>query len=963
MCGLTTIYSYQGPAVDQDELLRTRDYMLLRGPDGAGAWISEDGKVGLGHRRLSIIDLTEHGAQPMATADGKLRIIFNGEIYNYRELRERLRAKGHSFRSDSDTEVLLYAWREYGQGMVDHLRGMFAFAIWDQDKRGLFLARDHFGIKPLYYHDDGRTFRAASQVKALLAGGAVPIQPEPAGHVGFYVWGCVPEPHTLYRNLFALPAGHTLWVDGTGSRVPSKHFDVADELERASAGRIEQPASEVLKGALRDSVKHHLIADVTVGVFLSSGLDSATLMALAAEELSSLHAITLGFSEYENTMADEVPLARKVAAQYGCTHHIGRITRGDFQHNLPAILHGMDQPSIDGVNTWFVAREAKRAGFKVALSGLGGDELLGGYPSFRQIPRVASRLGLPSRFPAIGKALRQVSAPILRRYTSPKYASLLEYGGSYGGAYLLRRGLFMPWELPRFLDRDFVREGWDTLQPLLHLNERLRGRTTPHAKVAALEMSCYMRNMLLRDSDWAGMAHSLEIRVPFVDITLFRLLAPYLASDKPPQKKDLIGVPQRTLPREVTSRPKTGFSVPVREWIAGQGLVAGERGLRGWALVAIRGNREAGATGRRKRVLVFRIGSLGDTCIAIPAFRLIRSAYPLSEISVLTNFPMDGGVKDAPLEAVIGKSALVDGYIEYPVGLRSLRELSRCVRSLRAWGPDTLVYLMPLRTRFQLLRDLFFFKVIVRVPEIVGFSFDRGAQAHHWDEMRQAFEGEAHRLVRNLAALGEVDLSSKESWDLGLRPEEIEKSERILATWKGAGRYIACSIGAKWSSKDWGQDRWEELIGSLSEELEDFGLLLVGAPIESGHAEKVARLWRGPALNLCGLLKPRETAEVIRRARCYIGHDSGPMHLAAAVGTPCVSVFSAQDKPGIWFPFGDRHRIIYHKTECFGCKLKVCKIHEKKCIRSITAPEVAEALRSVLAPGRNEIALNVAKLA
>src|SRR5882672_2856181 len=205
------------------------------------------------------------------------------------------------------------------------------------------------------------------------------------------------------------------------------------------------------------------------------------------------------------------------------------------------------------------------------------------------------------------------------------------------------------------------------------------------------------------------------------------------------------------------------------------------------------------------------IGSLGDTCIAIPAFRLIRSAYPRSEISVLTNFPVDGGVKDAPLEAVIGKSALVDRYIEYPVGLRSLREFVRCVRRLRAWDPDILVYLMPLRTRFQLLRDLFFFKAIVRVPEIIGFSFDRSAQAHEWDEMRQAFEGEAHRLVRNLATLGEIDLSSKESWDLGLRSEEIEKSDRLLATWEGTRSYIACSIGAKWSSKDWGQDRWEEL--------------------------------------------------------------------------------------------------------------------------------------------------------
>lgn len=588
MCGLVAVYSYRdvGPLINPDELLKMREAMIPRGPDGAGLWVDESNKVGLAHRRLAILDLTENGSQPMATPDGRLRIVFNGEIYNYRELRDRLKSMGYAFSSGADTEVLLYAYREYGESMVEHLRGMFAFVIWDEERRGVFLARDHFGIKPLYCHDDGETLRVASQVKAILAGGGIDEQPEPAGHVGFFLWGCVPEPYTLYRNLFALPAGHSLWVDHRGSRELHKYFDIAGELGRATAAKPD--AADILREALRDSVSHHLIADVPVGVFLSSGLDSATLTALASEEIGQLHAVTLGFDEYRESRADEVPLARKAAAHYGSVHHVSSISRRDFEEELSAILHAMDQPSIDGVNTWFVARAAHRAGLKVAISGLGGDELLGGYPSFRQIPKVVSRIGPFSLIPGMGRFMRTVSSPLVKLCTSPKYAGLFEYGGSYGGAYLLRRGLFMPWELPNFLDGEFVREGWAKLQPVMRLDEWLKPVASPHAKVAAMEMSLYMRNMLLRDSDWAGMAHSLEIRLPFVDIALFRALAPCLSDplDKP-AKRLLAGVPKRPLPEEILNRPKTGFSIPVREWMEGRGDTRNQRGLRGWALRVI----------------------------------------------------------------------------------------------------------------------------------------------------------------------------------------------------------------------------------------------------------------------------------------------------------------------------------------------------------------------------------------
>jgi hypothetical protein len=297
--------------------------------------------------------------------------------------------------------------------------------------------------------------------------------------------------------------------------------------------------------------------------------------------------VTLGFEEYRGTASDETPLAEIVARQYGANHQTVWVKRADFQDQVERLFTAMDSPSTDGVNTYFVSHAAAQTSLKVALSGLGGDELFGGYPVFAEIPRVV-RFIKPfnaSTLQPFARAFRAVSASLLKQFTSPKYASLLEYGGSYGGAYLLRRGMFMPWELPEFLDADLVREGWEELQPLIRLNESLDGIRSPRARVSCLEMCWYMRNQLLRDSDWAGMAHSLEIRVPLVDVALLRALAPSLVSPSPPTKLDMAATPNSPLPSSILSRPKTGFSIPVRQWLVEPGADSKEqrveRGLRG----------------------------------------------------------------------------------------------------------------------------------------------------------------------------------------------------------------------------------------------------------------------------------------------------------------------------------------------------------------------------------------------
>src|SRR5262245_33439201 len=263
MCGIAGIYAYHYAAnsVDRAELRRIRDRMAARGPDGLGEWYSQDERVGFGHRRLAILDLSERGAQPMSTGDGKLVVTFNGEIYNYKQLRAGLEARGRMFRTQTDTEVLLHLYAEKGEAMINDLRGMFAFGLWDAEKGALLLARDPYGIKPLYYADDGWTLRFASQVKALLAGGKVSKTQEPAGWVGFCLLGSVPEPFTTYQEIRALPAGSTLWVDRVGTREAKRYFSIADmycRVEAASSVASEEDEQLGVREALLDSVRYHL---------------------------------------------------------------------------------------------------------------------------------------------------------------------------------------------------------------------------------------------------------------------------------------------------------------------------------------------------------------------------------------------------------------------------------------------------------------------------------------------------------------------------------------------------------------------------------------------------------------------------------------------------------------------------------------------------------------------------------
>jgi asparagine synthase (glutamine-hydrolysing) len=577
MCGLNGIYAFNHSAnpPDRKELLSSRDHMTARGPDGAGEWWSDDRRLALGHRRLAIIDLSQRASQPMISALGRYIIVFNGEIYNYPELRHDLERQGRVFGTNCDTEALLHLFELHGAEMVHRLRGMFAFAIWDNLKRALFLARDPYGIKPLYTANDGWTFRFASQVKALLAGGKVSRDPEPAGLVGFHIWGSVPEPFTLYREIRQLPAGHTQWIDKAGPREPQAYASIAQVLAEGAA-RV-MPKSEIsglVHSSTRESVAAHLLADVEVGVFLSAGVDSGALLGLMRDAgQERIRAITLRFQEFMGTSEDEAPLASEVAKFYGAEHVVRTVTAAEFRSDLPAIMEAMDQPSIDGVNTWFVAKAAREAGLKVTLSGLGGDELLGGYPSFRDIPRWVSWMAPPGAIPGLGKALRLLLDAIGTSRKNPKASAMAEYGGTYAGAYLLRRGLLLPHELRGTIDPETLAVGLRRLKPLRRIGAAMRPDPgKPISRVAALESGNYMRNQLLRDADWAGMAHSIEVRTPLVDFSLLQALSPivpHLTGTR--GKRALAAAPMMPVPSAIVDRPKTGFGLPTNHWMAEQG--------------------------------------------------------------------------------------------------------------------------------------------------------------------------------------------------------------------------------------------------------------------------------------------------------------------------------------------------------------------------------------------------------
>ena len=356
-----------------------------------------------------------------------------------------------------------------------------------------------------------------------------------------------------------------------------------------------------------------------------------------------------------------------------------------------------------------------------------------------------------------------------------------------------------------------------------------------------------------------------------------------------------------------------------------------------------------------ERVLIYRLGSLGDTVVALPALRLVARAFPRAERRMLTNFPVS--VKAPAAAAILGDTGLVQGYFRYTVGTRSPLDLLRLWWSIVRWRPQVLVYLGAARGVGSAERDAKFFRLCgmgrqVGVP--VTEAMQQNLVQPAWEGHAAGLEPESERLLRNLAELGAADVDDPAMWDLELTAAERAKAREVLGP-AGGRSVLAVSVGTKVQSKDWGRENWRLLLGELGRLYPDYALALMGAPEEDEASEYAAEGWRvgagveSPVINLCGRLTPRESAACFARARLFLGHDSGPMHLAAAVGTPCVVLFAARNIPRVWFPHGPRHRVIYHAVDCMGCGLETCIVERKKCLTSITVEEMVGEVQAALA--------------
>jgi asparagine synthase (glutamine-hydrolysing) len=564
-----------------------------RGPDEEG-FLNNDPRapgLALGVRRLSIIDL-QRGHQPIWNEARDVAVVFNGELYNYRDLRGQLTLAKHHFATQSDTEILVHAWEEWGEDCLDELRGMFAFALLDLRKRFattplLFLARDPLGIKPLYYAQTPDGFVFASEVRALLASGAVEKRISQDALTAYLLFGCVSEPVTLIEGVFSLPPGHRMLLYLPERRRSPRARPWWDLMQSPAARDPRKPAdlataARQLRPLLEDAVQKHLIADVPVGLFLSSGLDSGAIAALAGRLQPGIRSFTLAFP---GTPHDESALARGVAAHAGTQHKEVPMDGPAVLARLDEALRALDQPTMDGINTYFVSWAAREVGLKVALSGLGGDELFAGYKTFDDTHRLERLMQLARFLPALA---RRATAGLLRSAVtsrrgpdaSRKVAAAWLSPDRLPHPYFFSRLLFPPLELTRLAEPRFrassVHADGVSLEPTwlgwLERAADLARKQEPIACVALLELSCYMASTLLRDTDSVSMARSLEVRVPLLDTPLAEFVStlPDAARHRPGvQKGLLVEALGDVLPPEILGQPKRTFTLPWEEWLRG----------------------------------------------------------------------------------------------------------------------------------------------------------------------------------------------------------------------------------------------------------------------------------------------------------------------------------------------------------------------------------------------------------
>jgi asparagine synthase (glutamine-hydrolysing) len=570
MCRIAGLVSERLPARQMSSMVKAMcDTMQHGGPDDEGVADNEQAQLSFGHRRLSIIDLSAKGHQPMADVQQKALVTFNGEIYNYRELKHTLQSLGAVFNTATDTEVILQAYLYWGTASFAKLRGMFAFALHDNAKGLTYLVRDTNGIKPLYYSAENGQLTFASEIRAFKAANITAT--EQRWPVWLLAYGHIPEPFTTLKNVLSLPKGHFLQWDKNGSHSLNNYN--TPPTQSAYITDIKT-AHEGLYSHFENAIKRQLIADAPIGVFLSGGIDSSVITLLAdAQNEHQLKTVSIFFDEKEY---DERTYQQAVLNKINAVNITHLVKKQDLDEHLPQILAAMDMPTTDGINSWFISKYAHEDGLKAVLSGVGADELFGGYPSFSRIKYL--------------KYLRKLPASVLNKVghmAKDSYKRLTYLVNEHPAAdYLFLRGLYSPSEISQIAgisERELseILFSSNTVTPTGNYDEL-------HA--SWFETNMYMQNQLLRDTDVMGMCHSLEVRVPFLDEDFKQFaqqIHPGLRFDTARPKKILIDSFKPILPQEVWNRPKMGFTFPLQQWMKNNSLIANESHYKGPAAKTI----------------------------------------------------------------------------------------------------------------------------------------------------------------------------------------------------------------------------------------------------------------------------------------------------------------------------------------------------------------------------------------
>lgn len=552
------------PEAARERVVLMCDALKHGGPDDEGFFSDESVGLFFGNRRLSIIDLSKNGHQPMADIQQRVWITFNGEIYNYPELRQELLALGVNFHSNTDTEVIINAYLKWGVKAFSKLRGMFAFALYDKARATTFLVRDSTGIKPLYYHAEKGSLSFASEVRAFRMAG-ITDESDPNWPIRFLAFGHLPEPYTTLKNVRSLAKGHYLiWEHNTGKFSIARFYKAP---EKKYITDIQQ-AYESIRESLLTAVKRQLISDAPIGVFLSGGIDSSLVSLLAnSQKKQKLKTVSIFFNEKDY---DERAFQSAVLKKISGEKHAHLVQLQDFEESFPRIISDMDMPTTDGINTWFISKYAHEDGLKAVLSGVGADELFGGYPSFNRIKYI--------------EYLRRSPSPLFfaaNYFKTDRYRKISFLAHNhYLADYLLLRGLFVPGDIAKILDIDTSEVG-----KVLFNEKAVAGLGAYNEEQAAwFETNLYMQNQLLRDTDVMSMSHGLEVRVPFLDEDFQQLAAnisPEIRFNKNQPKKILIDSFRKILPEAVWNRPKMGFTFPFQEWMSHHSEISNEHLYKG----------------------------------------------------------------------------------------------------------------------------------------------------------------------------------------------------------------------------------------------------------------------------------------------------------------------------------------------------------------------------------------------